>query len=461
MKSALISVAILLAICSWAVAGELAIGEPVALPTRDYSVSPAVAYGDGSYLVVWQEGWHGLGGKADILAARVASGGKVLDAKPIVVSSAEGAQSDPAVAYSKDSKCFVVVWGDFRNGTDYDVYAARVSADGKVLDGKAIAVAAKAGLNETGPSVGSAGKDFLVSWASFKMTEVENRKTKEKTQVPTYEVLAARVSGSSGKVLDEKPLALAEGCHSPAVASGGGGYLVVFKNAAKGVDGARVSADGKKLDETPIANITVTGAGCTEYPCVAAVKNGYVAAASRAPQPDFWGWGGPGAFQVGRVTADGKAPEAAHKVNGWTWGQLCDDTLPNVVDSARWGKKNGEEPAPKWPKGIPGGFKFAYKHRWPYSFSSVASDGKDGCVVAWTLGHLIGRVNVHNHDVLVRHFEPENSWTKGPKVEAAATKSDETAPCIAKGAGSELLLVYEFVETGKPPVIAARVVNLK
>jgi hypothetical protein len=454
-------VAVLLSACSLTAAGELTVGEPVGLPTKGYSISPAVAYGDGSYLVVWQEGWHGLGGKADILAARVGSGGKVLDTKPIVVSSTEGTQSDPAVAYAKESKCFMVVWGDFGNGTDYDVYAARVSADGRVLDTKAIAVAAKKGLNETGPNVGSAGKDFLVSWASFKMTETIHRKTKVKTQVPTYEVLAARVNGSSGKVLDATPLALAEGCHSPGVASSGSEYLVVFKNAKRGVDGVRISLDGKRLDETPIANITVTGAGCTEYPCVAAVKNGYVAAASRAPQPDFWGWGGPGAFQVGRVTADGKAPESAHKINGWTWGQLCDDTLPNVVDSARWGKKKGEEAAPKWPKGIPGGFQYAYKHRWPYSFSSVASDGKDGCVVAWTLGHLIGRVNVHNHNVLVRHFEPENNWKKGPKIEAAATKSDETAPSIAKGPGSELLLAYEFVETGKPPVVAVRVITLR
>ena len=45
-------------------------------------------------------------------------------------------------------------------------------------------------------------------------------------------------------------------------------------------------------------------------------------------------------------------------------------------------------------------------------------------------------------------------------VVAAATPGDETAPAIAKGAGSELLLVYEFVESGKPPVITARVVSL-
>ena len=81
--------------------------------------------------------------------------------------------------------------------------------------------------------------------------------------------------------------------------------------------------------------------------------------------------------------------------------------------------------------------------------------------MAWALGHLTGTVNIHNIDIRVRRFTPGDSWPKGPKVAAAATGGDETFPTLAKGPAGELLLAYELVEPGKPPVVAVRVVKVK
>jgi len=48
--------------------------------------TPHVAFGQDSYLVVWREGWQGIGGSARIYAARVSLDGAVLDAQGILLA---------------------------------------------------------------------------------------------------------------------------------------------------------------------------------------------------------------------------------------------------------------------------------------------------------------------------------------------------------------------------------------
>jgi hypothetical protein len=64
--------------------------------------------------------------------------GKVLDADGILVSGGAHNQARPRVAW--DGKTFLVAWQDFRSNRLYDIFAARVDADGKVLDPEGIAV---------------------------------------------------------------------------------------------------------------------------------------------------------------------------------------------------------------------------------------------------------------------------------------------------------------------------------
>jgi hypothetical protein len=148
-------------------APALSAGEAFAvMPTPADSraqLNPAVAYdGKGTYLVVWQQGrFYHQSQSADILAARVDARGRLLDRQPLVICSTEASQEQPQVAYSAGR--FLVVWHDLRNGRDWDVYAARVTPDGKVLEPGGFLVAGGP-QNQASPIPAPAGDGFLVVW---------------------------------------------------------------------------------------------------------------------------------------------------------------------------------------------------------------------------------------------------------------------------------------------------------
>lgn len=129
-------------------------------------LNPAVAYdGRGTYLVVWQQGRNYYQSQsADILAVRIDTQGRVLDRQPIVVCRAGASQEQPQVAYAGGR--FLVVWHDFRNGRDWDVYAARVTPAGQVQEPDGFRVAGGP-QNQAGPVVAPAGDGFLLVWQQY------------------------------------------------------------------------------------------------------------------------------------------------------------------------------------------------------------------------------------------------------------------------------------------------------
>jgi hypothetical protein len=148
---------------------------------------PACAYGDGVYLVAWSDGTRQADNPtADIYCARIeAKTGKVLDPAGICVCNAADLQEWPSVAW--DGRHFLVVWQDFRNGNDFDIYAARVTGAGKIVDPDGVPVIAKA-ANQARPAVAFAGEHFVVAWMDAR-------------QYPTYGLYAARLSRDA-EVLD-------------------------------------------------------------------------------------------------------------------------------------------------------------------------------------------------------------------------------------------------------------------
>jgi hypothetical protein len=129
-------------------------------------LNPVVAWdGKGTYLVVWQQGrFYHQGQHADILAARVDSSGRVLDREPIVICSVEASQEQPQVAYSAGR--FLVAWHDLRNGRDWDVYAARLTPAGKVLEPDGVLIAGGR-QNQASPVLSPAADGFLVVWQHY------------------------------------------------------------------------------------------------------------------------------------------------------------------------------------------------------------------------------------------------------------------------------------------------------
>jgi hypothetical protein len=218
--------------------------------------TPAVAFGDDTYLVAWQSGRIAKGDLcsngpdfvAGIVAARLDSTGKVLDPDPFVVSDAADLQERPAIAFG--GGVFVVVWQDLRNGKDWDVYAARVSPDGTVLDTDGILVAGLA-RSQGAPRVAWDGKTFVVTWMD--------------NSAGRYRVAAARLT-LEGTVLDPKGIKLS--VHDdldsifPAIASSGNGKSIVFWLASDfgyggkyGWAGGSLLSDGKAQ---PVFEYTMT-----------------------------------------------------------------------------------------------------------------------------------------------------------------------------------------------------------
>ncbi len=82
---------------------------------------PDVSFNGSIYLVVWQED------NTDIYGARVSCDGVVLDPNGIPIVAQSGAQIKPKVSF--DSSNWLVVWEDVDSG---DLYGAYVNADGQV-----------------------------------------------------------------------------------------------------------------------------------------------------------------------------------------------------------------------------------------------------------------------------------------------------------------------------------------
>lgn len=208
------------------VAQDLAPEELLPVHADKDAYLPAAAFGKDGFLVAWQAGRIAEGnlatgkgepvGIGDIVACRVDKSGKALDAKPFVVSGAADLQEKPRLAFGGD--VFLVVWQDMRNGKDYDVYAARVSPDGKTLDPDGVLVCGGV-RNQAMPDVVYDGGNFLVVWQDFRSGK--------------YAIHGARVD-KSGKVLDPDGVVLGDSGKkdfhriTPAASSLGDGRSVVF-----------------------------------------------------------------------------------------------------------------------------------------------------------------------------------------------------------------------------------------
>lgn len=135
-----------------------------------------------SGLVVWREGFLNEE-KGSIWCARVSADGQALDRAGVLVADGPGMRDRPRVA--SDGRGFLVVWEDLRNGKDWDIYAARVSAAGKCLNAGGFKVASGA-HNQCRPDVIFTAGNYYAVWMGF---------------TDGYDVYGARIS-PAGKVLE-------------------------------------------------------------------------------------------------------------------------------------------------------------------------------------------------------------------------------------------------------------------
>lgn len=380
--------------------------------------TPQVAFGSEVYLVVWREGWNGEGGAAVICAARVDQQGKLLDEKPLQLFAHEGAIAElPRVAFG--GGVFLVVWQEFRSGHDNDIYATRIAPEGKNLEAKPIAVATGPGTQAV-PDVATDGQDFLVAWQA--VGDSDN----------AFTVRARSVSakGRLGAEADIKS-PWTKSAASPKLAFDGERYHLTF--VAQSLLSVRLDSQGKQIENDPFVTLRGNlGSGIKFAHSVAAAPGQSVLTVCTRSQPDYWGWGGPGAMICIKQDVMGKIDPTLPKED------YPQSKLGNWLDFGRE-KKEGSP--------------------WPYGASATVWDGEQYLVV-WQRQHITKSVSLNNSDLFASRV---NGWkpldTEGILV--AGSEQEEAAPATASAGGGRMLCVYEQHQANGNVQIASRLLQTR
>jgi hypothetical protein len=207
---------------------------------------PVVGFGGASFLVVWEDYRSGSG---DIYGARVTPQGAVLDTQGIFISHALNDAPRPAVSF--DGMNFLVVWKDRRNGDYGDIYGARVTPTGVVLDPAGVPISTGEDW-QAEPFAAFDSKNFLVVW------EVD---------LADWTISGARVT-PQGEVLDTEGVVISQGmgAYLPVVGFDGSNSLVVWRSPNGYTYGARVTPQGTVLDSAGL--LVSHGAGNQHVPAV-------------------------------------------------------------------------------------------------------------------------------------------------------------------------------------------------
>ena len=216
----------------------------IAVSTRpEAELNPAIRFNGTNHYVVWEDY---RGGSADLYAARVSPAGSVLDVGGVILIQAAAAQTRPAL--SRLGAGLLLTWQDQRTAASQpDIYMTRLSAAGSVLDGTGVPVTAAPGAQHSA-AVATNGTDALIAWHDAR----------------ALDILGARVS-AGGTVLDANGFTVSRSANSqmnPAIASDGSNYFVVWQdNRGRGLDiyGVRVDGAGTVLDPSGVAISTAEG----------------------------------------------------------------------------------------------------------------------------------------------------------------------------------------------------------
>ncbi|MDH5186581.1 MAG: T9SS type A sorting domain-containing protein [candidate division WOR-3 bacterium] len=230
----------------------------------DWQEYPAVTFGGGNFFVTWQDSRNmtiqniykvcriklksdlfkykdelDSLSYEDIYGARVSTDGIVLDDTGIPISTEDYRQEWPQVAF--DGINYFVVWED-RRTSPRSIYGARINTDGIVLDPDGIEICTTSVGNKYLPSVVWAGANYFVVWQDRRFDE---------------DIFGARVT-NEGIILDPDGILLSLGTNKqtqPQMAFDGTNYLVVWGDYRSGysdIYGARVNSTGAILDPTGI-----------------------------------------------------------------------------------------------------------------------------------------------------------------------------------------------------------------
>lgn len=217
--------------------GTLIDETPITIASYPFALPNAVVSNGQDFLVVWEGRSEDDFNAGHILGTRVNHDGKVLDPDGIRMSVASGTQHSPVAGSANGD--YLVVWVDSSSGNDptgirLDIYGARVTASGTVLDQNGIPISVAAGQQHA-PAVASDGSDYLVTWSDARGPN-------------NFRCTGARVT-FGGVVLEKEGFPIGTLTGIPTVAFANSNYVVVA-NELRNVAAMRVSTAGEVLDST-------------------------------------------------------------------------------------------------------------------------------------------------------------------------------------------------------------------
>ncbi|MDP1676259.1 MAG: T9SS type A sorting domain-containing protein [Bacteroidota bacterium] len=141
-------------------------GVVISAATSHQVVPTLVSDGSGGAIITW---YDERSGKADIYAQRINASGTVQwTADGVAISTAAGEQYSPKIV-SDGSGGTIITWQDFRSGIYFDIYAQRINSSGVVqwtADGVAISTLT---FDQTGPKMVSDGSGgAIITWNDYR-----------------------------------------------------------------------------------------------------------------------------------------------------------------------------------------------------------------------------------------------------------------------------------------------------
>jgi large repetitive protein len=168
-------------------------------------------------LVVWQDRRNN---NFDIIGAVLDANGNVV-ANDIVICNAAGDQTRPYAAFDTTNQQWIVVWSDGRDNTDFDIFAARVTVAGGVLDPNGVEISGPSAGSQFAPVIAFTSNVFLAVW-------------QDRRNDGEGDIMGTRLrAGASLSILDPNSITYGNttaGQSAPTVAQNVGAFVVAWQD---------------------------------------------------------------------------------------------------------------------------------------------------------------------------------------------------------------------------------------
>ena len=138
---------------------------PIAANSSFHEQNPTVVYGNGHYLVFWEE--RPFAGENVEIAGQLVDDAGMLSGNKISITNWAYDQLKPRAAYNSKEKQFLVVWEDhyWGNGNDWDIYGRFLDGNGSFL-GAEIALSWEGSQHRLNPEVAyqAAINEYVLTW---------------------------------------------------------------------------------------------------------------------------------------------------------------------------------------------------------------------------------------------------------------------------------------------------------